>query len=629
MPATRQARKPVPRWQTRPRTAAPPRTALAAQARFNAATAAPRRHRRQTTAVWWGVVLTVTALVLHAARARTAVDVAAATVWAAGIFLATRHLDSRWTRRAAVVAAGLTMVWLPLIAALGPAPSLAVFAACWAAFTVACFHHYRGDQAPATPSKDEETWARLAEHKRWNARLGNAETIPNGRRYPIRCDGVQTHIGDVLAQPLSVAAAWHKPITEAYVEPSPDGVASRGTLTILRTGTLQGIRHWDGEGVTGDGFARVARFADGADARIRIFAPMDGARHSLIAGTTGAGKSELLGLLLHVYLTSGFIFPVVLDPQEGQSLPDWQGVVPYAAGAEQCMEMLRLIHQMMYSRSRRLASMTWDDQGHTRRMSFFDHQLTGWPLIRVIADEAHVLLSDPAAIELFKDIGKLGRKTGTGVDLVTQVPSLEELGSQTLRSMLRGGNVICLRTADRVSAGMLGLPADPHDLPQYFANGDYTYGLGYVIGPDRRQAIARTDIPTSEQRRRAYTLPALEADSQAILNGFGSQAAPGPAAAVSHASTPEDSPAPDGQTAADAILAILDHRMSRGDIIIAAQNLSLQWGRPQRFSLRAVTLALAKLAETGRVTRHGDGSYERGPHLQLVRLQPNGHEGTP
>jgi hypothetical protein len=64
-----------------------------------------------------------------------------------------------------------------------------------------------------------------------------------------------------------------------------------------------------------------------------------------------------------------------------------------------------------------------------------------------------------------KDIGKLGRKTGTAMWLVTQVPSLEELGSQVLRSMLRGGSIICLCTADRVSAGMLGLPADPHDIP--------------------------------------------------------------------------------------------------------------------------------------------------------------------
>ena len=80
-------------------------------------------------------------------------------------------------------------------------------------------------------------------------------------------------------------------------------------------------------------------------------------------------------------------------------------------------------------------------------MSFFDHQLTGWPLVAIIADEIHKLLSGQGkeeakraarAVAMVKDIGKLGRKTGTAMWLVTQVPSLEELSSQTLRSMLTG-----------------------------------------------------------------------------------------------------------------------------------------------------------------------------------------------
>ena len=69
-------------------------------------------------------------------------------------------------------------------------------------------------------------------------------------RYPLQADGIKTNIGDILSQPLSIAAAWHKPITEAYAEGAPDGVASRGHLTLLKRGTLEAVREWDGHGVT-------------------------------------------------------------------------------------------------------------------------------------------------------------------------------------------------------------------------------------------------------------------------------------------------------------------------------------------------------------------------------------------
>ena len=68
---------------------------------------------------------------------------------------------------------------------------------------------------------------------------------------------------------------------------------------------------------------------------------------------------------------------------------------------------------------------------------------------------------------------------------------------------------------------MLGLPADPHDIPQYFPDGSYTYGLGYIRSADRRQAIARTDIPSAAARRQRYELPALEGPFARVLARFG------------------------------------------------------------------------------------------------------------
>jgi len=629
-----QARKRQPRWRRPP---APPQTviqvrgrgarhvsqALRAQAQAEAVLKPPAlfRYRYQLIPFAWGAGVVFAALILHVTHL-TAAAAVAGILGGTALVLLTRHL-SAFARAAGLAMAAGTALAVPLIAAFGPRPWLPLLGLGWAVLAACYARHYRNrpQAAPAEPNRDEEVWERLAAKRRWSGTLGDPERIPGGRRYPIRLDGVETHIGEVMAHPLSIAAAWHKPITEAYAEPAPDGIASRGYLTLLSRGTLEHGREWTGAGVTEDGFAVIGRYADGQDARIRLFAPMDGTRHGIVAGTSGSGKSELLSLMVHIMLSSGYILPVILDPQEGQSLPDWNGRVPYAAGVSECMEMLTLIHEGMLSRSRRLSRMTWDDEGHTRRMNFFDHALTGWPVVAVIADEHPMLLTSPGhgreAIRLTGEIGKLGRKTGVAIWPAAQVPSLSELGDQVVRAMLVGGNVVCLRTGEKVSQGMLGLPSDPSELPRFFGSGEYTYGLGYVLGPDNRQAIARTDIPSREARRRTYPLPELEPAFADILGRFGT-ALPLMPVSPSLAPVPvDDSPAPGGQTAADAILAVLTCEMDRGALLKAVERQAQDWGR-KPWVMRGVTGPLAKLVDDGKVVKVREGVY--GPARASLHL---------
>ena len=111
----------------------------------------------------------------------------------------------------------------------------------------------------------------------------------------------------------------------------------------------------------------------------------------------------------------------------------------------------------------------------------------GVSMDEITLDEAPAFLTDPKhgpeAGRLLADIGKRGRKAGFRLRVATQVPSLAELGgnAQALRSMLVGGNVVCLRTGDRVSAAMIGLEADPSALPRYFPDGEATGGLSLAF----------------------------------------------------------------------------------------------------------------------------------------------------
>ena len=544
------------------------------------------------------------------------------------IVLSTRHL-SRYARNTADVWAAFTALWLPAFGLCGfgrPIPAL--LALTWAPLAALWVRQYRWRPSPKekteTAAADIVTWDRLTARRKWAGQLTAPEDIPGGRKWQIELDGIETHIGQVMSEPRAIAAAWGKAQTEAYVEPHPTGIESKGTLTILKAGTIQEVHEWDGSGFGEDGIARIGRFADGQPARIRCWVPRDGTRHGLIAGCMGSGKSALLDLLVWLALTSPVpVVPVILDPQNGQSLPQWQDKVLYAAGVEECVRMVRGLNAGMMDRSRRLASMTWEDDGHkVKGMEFFDARLTGLPVVMAITDEAPLLLSGGGNAKLSAEMirlegegGKLGRKTGMSKWLVAQVPSLSELGDQALRSMLVGGNVVCLRTGDRVSAGMLGLETDPSVLPKYFQDGEPTAGLGYAVSLDNRQAPFRTDMVPRRMRHEAAEVAVLddgflEAMDRAMgIQGVLLPQIPSPAPA-------ED--APEGRRCIDAVWQVLTDSgkpMERGDVIYWVNELATTgWGRDRPFSIRAIGDACAKLAEgkePGRtVTKPRDGVYQ-------------------
>jgi hypothetical protein len=557
---------------------------------------------------------------------------------AAGIWLFTRHMDG-FRHHAWQAMAVLSAFWIPVLCLTGFAPPWphllvaayrAVLAVCALVVIVPWVRHFRRipEEAPpaAAPQNDYVRWNLLTAEKRWNASLGMVEELPGGgRRYPVRTDGIKTTIGNIVSAPENIAGAWHKPMTEAYAERSADGITSSGYLTVLGRDTLMRTREWNGKGIDPQtGTAIVGRFADGSAAHFKFFTPRFGTRHALISGTTGSGKSEVLNLLLFIAIECGYIVPVVLDPQEGQSLPYWRDRCLYAAGKPECLNMLRGLHAGMLDRSRYLSSLKWDDDGVPMRgMGMFDHVLTGLPIVLVIFDEAHMLLAgdskdDRKAVQLTLDIGRLGRKTGEAMWLATHLPGLSELGGeQALRDMLRGGNAWSGRTANRVAGGMLGLEKDPSLIPQYFADGKETAGLGYIVGPDNRpDAPMRTDLVPKAMKRCNPVVPALddrfrEAMDRAMAQG-GVQLAI-PSAAPLAAVPPQDDEAPPGRTAADAILAVLDEagaELDRGEIIIRAGKLVTgQWGRAKPFSMGAWRDALRSLTEAGRITKTKHGTY--------------------
>jgi hypothetical protein len=593
-----------------------------------------------------------------------------ALITAGGIWLLTRHLPDCpegsprkhtrcFTRHAWQAMAALAALWIPALCLTGFAPHwphllVALYRALVLGSALAVIgpwvKHYRfrpaGAPAPEVAKlNDYVTWNALTAEKKWKATLGPVEALPGGgRRYPVRTDGIKTTIGNILGAPENVSGAWHKPMTEAYAERSPDGITSSGYLTVLAGDTLMRVQEWNGAGIDPEtGIARMARFADNAAAHMKFFTPRYGTRHALISGTTGSGKSELLNLLLFIAIECGYIVPVVLDPQEGQSLPYWQDRCLYAPGRGECLQMLRGLHAGMLDRSRYLASLKWDDDGVPMRgMGFFDHVLTGLPIPLILFDEAHMVLSGDSkdtrkAVELTLEIGRLGRKTGTALWLGTHLPSLSDLGGeQALRDMLRGGNVVTLRTANSVASGMLGLEKDPSKIQPYFTDGKETTGLGYVVGPDNRpDAPMRTDLVPKAMKRRNPVVPALddrfaEAMDRAMRMGGVQLQMPAAASLAAVPAPAEEEPAPPGRTASDAILAVLDEaagELDRGELIIRCKNLATgSWGRAKPFAVRTMALALANLEASRQIARPRHSTYA--PIRTTIHVLPDSDHAT-
>ena len=461
-----------------------------------------------------------------------------------------------------------------------------------------------------------ETWEM---YRPIDAKMVNEVEIDNGHQAELVVERGKKSTEDILGAARLIASAYDKPPTQVIVEPAQDGRASRARLTVLDRDVLADVRSWTGPTLnTASGVCVAGNFPDGALTHWEFWAPSSGASHSLIAGEPGSGKSRFADkLLAEVHLTP-LIIPWVMDPQEGQSLPDWAAAVDRIGvgvdgDLEAVIKVLRAGYRVMVRRAAYLSrEIEWvDAKGRPRKggKTFFDPTLE-MPLLEIFLDEAPVLLQDPVygpeALAILGPMSKQARKTGIGITLFSQLPSLDELGGSkaaVLRAMLRQGNVASFRTGESVSQYMLGLAGDPSQLPQYFADGKRTHGLGLIKGPDNRPAtpwrseFIEDPLSVAEQPA-AGALDAMSAEAADapddidlapktfVVPGFGHQQP-----------TPLIPDAKEKQTWADKVLPLFadgrEHQL--GEVINAfpsdASDRSIRWGVKKLVTDRLLTTA--------------------------------------
>lgn len=294
----------------------------------------------------------------------------------------------------------------------------------------------------------------------------------------------------------------------ACVAVETDGL-SRALITAYRKPPLENLRPARVEDLVMDseGFITVGRHHDGMAARLRLYEPGSGAQRGAWFGTTGAGKSRALQLVLAAEKRSGIV-TWLSDLKGGQSVPEARDQVDWRATTEaEAMMQLRAGLCLVMIRTERYAAMgrSYFIAGHPD------------PLVNIRIDEANRLLQEGSvhrdeAAFLIKEIGRLGRSVGVGISIAAQAGHVEELGgSDTLRAMLKEGDVVLLRWSSNmmaalVSDGLLPMGSDLVPIPRRSGPpvlrsrfertgkevpGASTGGQAYLLGSPRPTALMR------------------------------------------------------------------------------------------------------------------------------------------
>ncbi|MEU0847715.1 hypothetical protein ABZ387_07070 [Streptomyces flaveolus] len=301
------------------------------------------------------------------------------------------------------------------------------------------------------------------------------------------------------AASADIAGDLDLPEESLQIEKAMGQSAKRATIAVFNVNPLQEVIDHPGPQILDKttGQARIGLFYDGEPARYAFWKP-SGPVHTVVYGATDGGKSRFLDMLLGTERHNGIV-SWVCDPQGGQSLPRWREAVDwYEDTAQGGLAVLYAVRNVMYERSARYSMMEFiDHKGRTLRGR--DHFVVGDPdpLICVTVDEAHRVLNLQGAPALVLEIIQMARKCGIKIRLVFQGPKANMFGnapeSTDIREQAQSGNTVMFRTASTLtdSIGLPGWDVNPSNLPMYWPDKTSTAGLGYIKGPDNRQAQFR------------------------------------------------------------------------------------------------------------------------------------------
>ncbi|TSB31890.1 DNA/RNA helicase domain-containing protein [Streptomyces benahoarensis] len=273
--------------------------------------------------------------------------------------------------------------------------------------------------------------------------------MPDVREYVLKtpAGGVRRYDHEALCDLLKV-----EDYTRVIFE---QGVGRQAIVRVYPSNPLMNMREINLHDLMLDARGRVTlgTYFDGSPLRFRLFDPKTGnAQRGAIFGTTGAGKSRLVQAILIACKLSGIVVHLA-DLKSGQSVPEAKGHVATRVTTQ--YETILMLRGLVAEAERRMAA--YAEMG---RSGFVKDAPD--PLVYGIVDEANRLLEKGAPFRdegarLIKELGRTGRSVGVGIIIAAQAGHLDELGgSDTLRGMLKEGEVILLRWSSAMMQQLVG-----------------------------------------------------------------------------------------------------------------------------------------------------------------------------
>jgi hypothetical protein len=413
-------------------------------------------------------------------------------------------------------------------------------------------------------------------------------SIENGRTTGVWLpDNAKILTDAAIGMTMPITQLYRKCIGEVMIERHEDRREGHIQVTVFDQPPLMQDIPWKGPQLDREtGIFPIGTYADGrGQAMVRLYnRDRYGVYHTLVSGGTGSGKSIVLSTLIAEIEHSGLGVTWIIDPQGGQSLPEWMSsdkIDKKARTAEEAFELIRAAEAVMHANSNYLSNVKWVDEDGDEQVG------KGWfeptpemPFLAVVIDEAHVLLQDKDFAAIVARIAKMGRKAGVMLILATQSVNQDEFGAgregAAIRDNVGMGNQIVLRTKSKMTSAMLSLPIDPVKLPE-------PPGFGFAIGPVSPRRVMMRAVYSKKLAKWAKAAPGTR------LHRFAQEAATrsdGKAASSS------------GKTLEERIvdhLSLSASAVTPGELVVAGLHSS--W--------TAIQNALANLERQGVVSRDG------------------------
>ncbi|MQA14933.1 MAG: hypothetical protein GEV09_12380 [Pseudonocardiaceae bacterium] len=311
----------------------------------------------------------------------------------------------------------------------------------------------------ATAGECENLAARWASEVAGNPKLAPRSQLTDGRQHGNRCEYTLDLAAGMTLDKLrslhgGIASAMRldpMQLTFAPVAAGEHGFrdSSKVTMQVILSSPITGAVYFRAPSFSYErGFGRIGLgpYIDGeAQAAYELFRPR-GMFSGVVIGSTGKGKSSVVNGIVASARSSGMVTTWYLDPK-GNSSPD---LARHATVSETGLERAEAFTVAAETLVRWLGK-----QAAAHNLAGFAPS-TERPGYLIVIDECDMLFALKGMAQRWGQIAKTGRSLGVGLLLATQYAGMTAFGgSELLRSSVRVGNVVLMRTESNTSDALI------------------------------------------------------------------------------------------------------------------------------------------------------------------------------